>query len=347
MKKRKELKKLIDKKEKDFFKKINNIIKKHPYFVTIILHEYFRNLFPSDPNLKFKIKDPFRRIVKTVDLLNSLIDNISKIDNYNLKFEKKNNYSDIKEKTGNVYGNLWKLFVKKENFRAKQLIIERFKNFKNFNVKTFFKNKSILDAGCGNGRYSYALSSLGAKKVTAIDFGDMGRGIGKKVFKTKKLTFMKANVLNIPFKKNSFDFVFSNGVLHHTTNFKKGIKELVRVCKTGGKIWLYLYGKGGIYWSSRRRMNSLMKKIPQEYSQKLLDMIGMPTNRFIFMDNWYVPYERHCSHKEVYKILKNLKVSKIEKLNKGRPTDLETGLYNFNNGDIIWGEGEIRLLITK
>ena len=94
-------------------------------------------------------------------------------------------------------------------------------------------------------------------------------------------------------------------------------------------------------------MNSLMKKIPQEYSQKLLDMIGMPTNRFIFMDNWYVPYERHCSHKEVYKILKNLKVSKIEKLNKGRPTDLETGLYNFNNGDIIWGEGEIRLLITK
>ena len=28
--------------------------------------------------------------------------------------------------------------------------------------------------------------------------------------------------------------------------------------------------------------------------------------RFVFIDNWYVPYERHCSHDEVYKILNSL-----------------------------------------
>ena len=61
-------------------------------------------------------------------------------------------------------------------------------------------------------------------------------------------------------------------------------------------------------------MNKLMKLIPQEYSQQVLDLIGMPTNRFIFMDNWYVPYERHCSHKEVYKILQSLGVEFIEKM---------------------------------
>ena len=110
---------------------------------------------------------------------------------------------------------------------------------------------------------------------------------------------------------------------------------------------MYLYGTGGLYWSARKQMNKFMKVIPQEYSQKVLDLIGMPNNRFIFMDNWYVPYERHCSHKEVYKILKSLGVEFIEKMNKGRKTDLETGLFNYKNSKIIWGEGEIRLLIKK
>ena len=94
-------------------------------------------------------------------------------------------------------------------------------------------------------------------------------------------------------------------------------------------------------------MNKLVKKIPQDYSQKMLDLIGMPTNRFIFIDNWYVPYERHCSHKEVYKILKFHKVKSIEKMKIGRKTDLENGIKNFRNSEIIWGEGEIRLLIKK
>ena len=94
-------------------------------------------------------------------------------------------------------------------------------------------------------------------------------------------------------------------------------------------------------------MNKFMKVVPQEYSQQVLDLIGMPTNRFLFMDNWYVPHERHCSHKEVYNILRSLGVDSIEKMKKGRKTDLETGLSNYKNSKIIWGEGEIRLLIKK
>ena len=94
-------------------------------------------------------------------------------------------------------------------------------------------------------------------------------------------------------------------------------------------------------------MNKLMKMIPKEYTQKILDLIFMPSNRFIFMDNWYVPIERHCSHKETYRILRSLGVESIEKMKKGRKTDLETGLLNVKNSEIIWGEGDIRLLIKK
>ena len=89
-----------------------------------------------------------------------------------------------------------------------------------------FINKNVLDAGCGGGRYSYAISRMGAKKVTGIDFGDEGLKFARQNYgKTKNLNFKKGNVLNIPFKDNSFDTVFSNGVIHHTTNIKKHKKN--------------------------------------------------------------------------------------------------------------------------
>lgn len=44
------------------FSYIKGYLKKHPYFCVIILHEYFRNLFPHDPHIKFKITNPKKRI---------------------------------------------------------------------------------------------------------------------------------------------------------------------------------------------------------------------------------------------------------------------------------------------
>jgi ubiquinone/menaquinone biosynthesis C-methylase UbiE len=149
------------------------------------------------------------------------------------------------------------------------------------------------------------------------------------------------------FSDNKFDIVFCNGVLHHTSDRDKGIKELIRICKPGGHIFLYLYGSGGLFWDARKRMNKIMKSIPEYYSQKVLDLIGLPTDRFIFMDNWYVPIETHSSHKEIYKLLKKLKVKKIQKMQSGRISDLETGLKKIKNSQIIWGEGDIRLLLKK
>ncbi len=328
------------------FSYIRSYLKKYPYFCVMILHEYFRNLFPDDPHINFKIKDPKKRIV---NLQKNLIKTLQNFDNfgfYKINFKNLNLPEEFKKKTGKVYGKFWKRFSNKENINAKKFILERFKNFKSFN-KNFFKNKKIIDVGCGGGRYSNALRLLKAKQVIGVDFSDDGIFTAKKNYNFKNISFKKQNVLKLKFKKNSFDIVFCNGVLHHTNDFKRGIKELHRICKPGGHIYLYLYGTGGLYWSARKQMNKFMKLIPQEYSQKVLDLIGMPNNRFIFMDNWYVPFERHCSHKEVNKILKSLGVEFIEKMKKGRKTDLETGLFNYKNSKIIWGEGEIRLLIKK
>ena len=344
---KKHLSKDLVKKINYFFKILDKLIITHPYFVVIILHDYFRQIYNYDNYIDFKIKDPVKRFNFTIKNLTNLAISVCEIGSYNTN--KKNNFFfdkvidnlEIKKKTGNVYGPLWEKFSNKQNLEAVSLLKKRIP----FNI---FKNKSVLDAGCGGGRYSNAIKILGAKKVIGVDYGDLGLKIAKKNYsKVKNIKFKKENILNLTFKDNSFDVVFSNGVIHHSTNLKKGLKEILRVCKKNGYVWLYLYSIGGVFWYSRRLMNILMKKIPFSYSQMILNLIQMPNNRFIFMDNWYVPIEQHCSHKEIYDYFNKLGVSSIQKISSKNKFDLEYSLKKNKNSQKIWGEGEIRLLIKK
>ena len=50
------------------------------------------------------------------------------------------------------------------------------------------------------------------------------------------LRYIKDEVAPLPFIDNEFDFVFSNGVLHHTNKMQFGINELLRVLKSGGRV---------------------------------------------------------------------------------------------------------------
>jgi len=269
------------------------------------------------------------------------------LGSYPINFNKSDLVTDPKIKSGQVYGKFWKELSDEENLRTIQSIKNRFKSFNKIKFNSYFKNKNILEAGCGGGRFSYALSRLGPKKVTGIDFGVDGLKNARQKFKASNLEFKKANVLDIPYKDNTFDFVLSNGVIHHTENFEKGLHEVIRVCKPGGDIYLYLYGKGGLFWSSRKKMNKMMKRIPQDYTKTVLDNIGMPNVRWIFQDNWYVPIERHCTYGEVERICKKLNVSNLEISRSGMPTDLHILKDKYPYSEDIWGNGEVRLLITK
>ena len=74
------------KKEKVLFDKLSKLVHAHPYFVVIILHEYFRNIFPSDPHIKFKTNDPVKRISMLFDSLDSIIDLLLEFGNYKLNW---------------------------------------------------------------------------------------------------------------------------------------------------------------------------------------------------------------------------------------------------------------------
>lgn len=102
------------------------------------------------------------------------------------------------------------------------------------------KGKLILDAGVGVGRHAEILASWGAY-VIGVDLSDAVETAHQNLAKYANAVVMQADISNLPFKPETFDFVVSIGVLHHTPNTKTYTKSLMPLVKPGGcmSIWVY------------------------------------------------------------------------------------------------------------
>ena len=106
----------------------------------------------------------------------------------------------------------------------------------------WFKGKKAIDVGCGAGRYSFALSVLGAD-VLSVDQSTHGLARaaeacrGFPAHRTKTVNLLKT--LDI---EETFDLVWSYGVLHHTGDTYGAFQRVVPLVKPGGWIFLMLYG---------------------------------------------------------------------------------------------------------
>lgn len=107
--------------------------------------------------------------------------------------------------------------------------------------KEFLAGKSVLDAGCGGGRFvSYVSQSIDSK-IIAFDLGQ-GLLLAKEKNKNaNNIAYVQGNLLNPPFRKDVFDFVYSFGVLHHTPDPENAFNKISGLVKTGGHFAIYLY----------------------------------------------------------------------------------------------------------
>lgn len=104
------------------------------------------------------------------------------------------------------------------------------------------RGKTLLDIGCGTG-FVAALYAQSGAKVTAIDITERGVELTKARLAQEGLTadVRVANAESLPFPDASFDVVTSFGVLHHTPDTAKALREVARVLKPGGTTYLMFY----------------------------------------------------------------------------------------------------------
>ena len=120
----------------------------------------------------------------------------------------------------------------------------------------------IADIGCGTGQLVNFLALREKRQVVGVDFSsvslDYARAL-KERLGLDNLTLLEGNVLELDhvLPSDSFDYVFCNGVLHHTSDAKRGFVNVARIARPGGYVTIGLYNRYGRCVHGRLRWLSL------------------------------------------------------------------------------------------
>ena len=105
-------------------------------------------------------------------------------------------------------------------------------------------DERILEAGCGTGRFCIKIAEDNpSSTVVGLDLSRNAIKLsseGARIRGLKNIHFIEGDIFNIPFPDNTFDVVFSEGVVEHFHNFEDAVKEKIRVTKIEGKIIMAL-----------------------------------------------------------------------------------------------------------
>jgi alkylated DNA repair protein alkB family protein 8 len=127
------------------------------------------------------------------------------------------------------------------------------------------ENSMVLDAGCGNGK------NMQIRKSIDIIGCDLSETL-LEICKDKGLNVVKANIIDLPFKNESFDAVICIAVLHHLSTYERrqlAFNELFRVVKPGGKIYIEVWA------------------YEQKLSKKFISVENTDKDYFVTWDNKY------------------------------------------------------------
>jgi SAM-dependent methyltransferase len=102
------------------------------------------------------------------------------------------------------------------------------------------RSRSILDAGCGNGRYTrFLLRAAPADALlTAFDLSPRMLKRARRRLHSPRVSHVAADLTRLPYADASFDTIVCGWVLEHLPDPRPGLYELARVLQPGGKLLL-------------------------------------------------------------------------------------------------------------
>ena len=145
--------------------------------------------------------------------------------------------------------------------------------------------KLVLDAGCGSGRFSEIALKLGASLI-AVDYSSAVEASKQNLSAPDKL-IVQGDLAALPILDQTFDFIYCIGVLQHTSEPARIVKELLRCLKVGGEITLTFYENSSwhVLWYSKYVVRPFTKRLPKAILLKVIEKtspIWFPLTSFLF-----------------------------------------------------------------
>ena len=111
-----------------------------------------------------------------------------------------------------------------------------------------FRSSDVLEIGCGNGSHAQLLATW-ARSYTGIDLTDYAVKSTSTRLALRRLpgTVLQMDAEAMRFPDNSFDFIWTWGVIHHSANTARILEEMNRVLRPGGRATIMVYYRG--LWS--------------------------------------------------------------------------------------------------
>lgn len=187
---------------------------------------------------------------------------------------------NIDTETVNSFGDEWNAF---HGFNEED--IEKLGNdyFDIVPNEILNENSRVLDIGCGSGRFiKYLVDRNRVRSIVGADPSHAIYAADKLIGKNEKVSLIKASANALPFEKESFDFVYCIGVLHHIPDTFKAMQGCVEHVKKGGHFLTYLYydlDNRGIAFRSLFHISNVFRrgisKLPKGPKKMVCDLLAV------------------------------------------------------------------------
>jgi ubiquinone/menaquinone biosynthesis C-methylase UbiE len=185
---------------------------------------------------------------------------------------------NIDHTTVDSFGEEWKAF---HGFDEAELMKLGDEYFDIVTEEMINKDTTLLEVGCGSGRFLKYLSSK-AGRLVGVDPSEAIFAADELLGKNEKIMLVRASANDLPFKDESFDFVCSIGVLHHIPNTFKALQACVDKVKKGGYFYTYLYydldNRGFVFRSLYKMSNAIrlgICKLPPRPKRFVCDLLAV------------------------------------------------------------------------